>query len=86
MPHNTLQKIENGTYVETEHTYDISILLTYQIFVFAHISRIEEEYHITGKDQTKNSLQCFCLLKRFSTSLKAFVNGRKKGQKLTWLQ
>ena len=81
MPHNTLQKIENGTYVETEHTYDIYILLTYQIFVFAHISRIEEEYHITGKDQTKNSLQCFCLLKRFSTRVSKHLSMEEKRPK-----
>ena len=48
-------------------------MLTYQIFVFAHISRIEEEYHITGKDQTK----FFCLLKRFSTQIDK--NGKGKG-------
>lgn len=36
----------------------LCILLTYQIFVFAHISRIEEEYHITAKDQTKNGFIC----------------------------
>ena len=48
-------------------------MLTYQIFVFAHISRIEEEYHITGKDQTN----FFCLLKRFSTQIDK--NGKGKG-------
>ena len=42
------------------HLYclQLCILLTYQIFVFAHISRIEEEYHITAKDQTKNGFIC----------------------------
>ena len=68
-------------YVETEHTYDIYILLTYQIFVFAHISRIEEEYHITEKDQTKNSLQCFCLLKRFSTRVSKHLSMEEKKAK-----
>ena len=57
------------------------ILLTYQIFVFAHISRIEEEYHITEKDQTKNSLQCFCLLKRFSTRVSKHLSMEEKKAK-----
>ena len=82
MPHNTLQKIENGTYVETEHTYDIYLFCWLTRSLFSLIS-LESRKNTTLLEKIKQKIpfNAFVCLKDFLQESQSICQWKKKRPK-----